>query len=654
MKSLDCVFSVKKSYNASGSNHEIIGTIFTGSNLLTVNEIADFQIEHGICVTGAGENNSNLITKIIAINGLEITLQESALNTVNNVNVKHDDTFSIQHAIVASAHLGGSVVCFPAGSYQVSKDITFPSTITLEFSNGANLMPASDITLNISAVIKAGCYQIFDGEGTVLINNLATKVYPQWWGATGDGVNDDTAAISNALNSMAEQMTLSFPTGNYKIKPLAQGSTFELKKGQKIIGDGQQSTNIVCDCSPITPQGQSLFAISSSNCAITDLSINGGGLSTIQNMILGKSGHKNLILKNININNVGTNLAAVLLYDGSYDLVSNVQISAFVGDISEPILKSHGLYIENSKKSPTYHKIENIAIFGGYFGITLKNQQYVVASNLQIIDHLSKVGDSGDGINFNNSDNCTITNATIFGRSDGGLVVYSDVTNEVPENNVFSSIVSSNNIYEGVYLSAGKNNMFSNIICINNNQAKIEGRHGVYVNDDSGIKTESNLFNGLISIDTQEEKTQIYGIAVAKGAESNKFLNCILSGKDGDYSDNGMNTLITKADAFLLNSHYGYVIPNGRDSSAAYYGTNDLGEPKRLLTIFNTGELADATTLLSAGGGIEFLSSGSEPLGYITNDGQWYIKVDGNLEPISTCEIELNGKVYRVLSVPNS
>ena len=54
--------------------------------------------------------------------------------------------------------------------------------------------------LTINGVIQAGLWQIFDGDGNVAGSPKIEAVYPEWFGAVGDGNNDDTDAIQRAIN----------------------------------------------------------------------------------------------------------------------------------------------------------------------------------------------------------------------------------------------------------------------------------------------------------------------------------------------------------------------------------------------------------------------------------------------------------------------
>lgn len=124
-----------------------------------------------------------------------------------------DDAAKIADAINA-ASVNGGIVYFPPGTYVIGSALTFPSNVTSEFSNGAKLSINTGITVTMNGPIHAGLYQIFSGAGTVIGNIQTPFVYPQWWGAKGDNVADDTVAFTSAQNASS---VVYVPSGTYKV-----------------------------------------------------------------------------------------------------------------------------------------------------------------------------------------------------------------------------------------------------------------------------------------------------------------------------------------------------------------------------------------------------------------------------------------------------
>jgi len=155
-----------------------------------------------------------------------------------------DDRTAINAAHTAATANGG-VLYFPGGSanntYRLSSNITFNSDVTLVFAAGAKLSIDNTFTVTISAKISPTMHQIFSGAGTIVIEAGAVEfLIPQWWGAVGDGVADDTAAIQAALTA-AELKTriVHLPQGTY-----LTSSQLSMRYATKLIGAGRESTTI--------------------------------------------------------------------------------------------------------------------------------------------------------------------------------------------------------------------------------------------------------------------------------------------------------------------------------------------------------------------------------------------------------------------------
>lgn len=98
--------------------------------------------------------------------------------------------------------------------YTLSTDETIPENIKLEIECGAKIKIANGITLTISGPFEAELYQVFDCVGTGVVSGLKLS-YPEFFGAKGDGVTDDSIAILQAINSLLENGLLKFQPLSY-------------------------------------------------------------------------------------------------------------------------------------------------------------------------------------------------------------------------------------------------------------------------------------------------------------------------------------------------------------------------------------------------------------------------------------------------------
>jgi hypothetical protein len=116
---------------------------------------------------------------------------------------------------------------------RVTTDRTIPATTGLCFTGSGCLEVAKGTTLTLNGSIDAPLQQIFVGEGRVAFGpGRVERVYPQWWGATGDGQADDTAAIQAAIDSIPAGVVY-FAPGSYANRGLTAKNALVLQGAQR-------------------------------------------------------------------------------------------------------------------------------------------------------------------------------------------------------------------------------------------------------------------------------------------------------------------------------------------------------------------------------------------------------------------------------------
>lgn len=156
-------------------------------------------------------------------------------------------------------------------------NLTITANITLDNSDGSGVFVVTGQTLTAVGPVVSSPRQMFfnatAGLGTVSFtgNKKLTEVFPEWWGAAGDGAVDSTATIQAALTAVVTAGgTLRFPAGSYKTTaPI----TLINKGNFGIVGAGKLSTIIQPSTALV---GLSVFKFS--NCRdfyVRDLRIDG-------------------------------------------------------------------------------------------------------------------------------------------------------------------------------------------------------------------------------------------------------------------------------------------------------------------------------------------------------------------------------------------
>jgi len=170
-----------------------------------------------------------------------------------------DCSAAFSAAVAAMKNSG--LLHLPAGTYLLSSSATVPPGITLSF-DGSTISVVSGATLTVSGSIAAPAgAQIFSGAGSVSLASQG-EISVRWFGATGNGTIDDTAAIQAACNAATNvesevesaaggvvagsRQRVFFPRGLYIVSSaITVGSFADLLGEQAILQSTSSGANIL-------------------------------------------------------------------------------------------------------------------------------------------------------------------------------------------------------------------------------------------------------------------------------------------------------------------------------------------------------------------------------------------------------------------------
>ncbi len=139
----------------------------------------------------------------------------------NEVDVRQYTSFAAAVTAIGAANPKTLLI---SDAQTVAANVTVPTTVNLRFEGAGSLAVTSTFRVIIQGSIEAPPQQIFSGAGTVdfdktnYFTGRLLEVYPQWWGALGNQVHDDTTAIQAAIDSLPRgKGTVRFPNGVYVI-----------------------------------------------------------------------------------------------------------------------------------------------------------------------------------------------------------------------------------------------------------------------------------------------------------------------------------------------------------------------------------------------------------------------------------------------------
>ena len=129
----------------------------------------------------------------------------------------------------------GVALFFPAGTYYIGSNFT--SVVPIVMAAGAQIVMGVGATFTVSKSFQAPLTQVFSTASGSVVFTTGVPVYPEWWGAQGDGITNDYAAIQAAINA--------YPNGVgsvvFRVATYLTGSTLTISNTQSslsLIGAG--------------------------------------------------------------------------------------------------------------------------------------------------------------------------------------------------------------------------------------------------------------------------------------------------------------------------------------------------------------------------------------------------------------------------------
>ena len=201
--------------------------------------------------------------------------------------------------------------------------ISVPSNVKLQFASGNYLDIGEGATVTINGVIEAPEGKIFSGKGRVVFSQgISQNAYLEWWGATGNGVANDSLPLQKALDSGA---TVKLMNKVYFIPTQAERTGGDVK----IIGSG--TSTLLAKTGPL-PSGRKYYDISGA-VSWRMLKITGASSILLQDLTLDGSMVEGW---NIGWGHYNDQMALAEIYNSKNVNFNRVKTTRFSGSFPDP------------------------------------------------------------------------------------------------------------------------------------------------------------------------------------------------------------------------------------------------------------------------------------------------------------------------------
>jgi parallel beta-helix repeat protein len=404
-----------------------------------------------------------------------------------------------------------------AGSFVVGKIYRIVSVGTTNFTLiGAVNNTVGTHFIATGAGTGTGTAELSQTVETKLRQTVSVKDF----GAVGDGVTDDTAAIQAALTA---SLAVYIPTGSYKVS-----AQLDLQSGSVLFGDGSAS-EITCANGNISI----IYGLSTDNCTVKNLKVNVtvAGTSAYTGAVHFETS-ENCSVENVEIE--GVSWAGVYLEASSYCRVTGVYAHDFRGSVQDSadvcvyrassynVIDSnhlfgngwHGILVQEptigqipfknvlSNNRIGAHQTYGVAVYsltsGGVDSFT-----QIVGNFIEDIDGATLSGNAGAGIYIQSCGGVTVTGNSIrncclstssLTLAPGGISIINLQAGLSPCSVSGNTITNIKNYYGVVVASSqGGVSITGNAIKLDTNAAT--SSVGIYINASSNCAVTSNSIN---------------------------------------------------------------------------------------------------------------------------------------------------------------
>lgn len=332
----------------------------------------------------------------------------------------------------AVSTIGSALVTLrvPAGTWDISADLTIPANIHVQPERGAILNVASGKTLTINGSLEAGDYQIFTWTGTGAVSfTTQRKLKTAWFGNTAAGINK--ALTSTPANT---PVICELPGGT-----IALGTTSIVMEGegQTLQGQGNNFAGLTKYGTRLTYSGSGYAIIIGKSGGLS------GGLTTHATL-------KDFMLDGDNTGAKGIRMGFVDPGWAVYPCLDNITVRKFTGNGVDVYGSEYGIY---RRCQFSYN--------GGAGMLVGPTPAVLEGGNINRVESCSFSYNSQEGLLFKIGENWSFVSSDFQGNGYEGIKVLGFGSGGV------GNLLIEGNWFEGNQTDAGRTNGYFHILSPN-------------------------------------------------------------------------------------------------------------------------------------------------------------------------------------------